>query len=96
MTDEQLCEQYIDLIKQHECYDKAMLNRLLTKHDHVPGYECMNDLSILWDYLEENNGLDERLELKFQSEYGWNKEYNEQQDQEWTELTKYLEEVGEI
>ena len=94
MTYSEICEQYIELIKKYD--DPVMLDRVLKKNNYELNYECMNDLSALHDYLDDNSGFDERMELKFQKEYGWCKEYHDQQDKAWSELTEDMQGAGLI
>ena len=84
------CEKYIKLIKACDNYDKAMLNRLLAKHNFQLNFDTMQDLSKLYDWMDKRNGFDERLGLKLKNSYGITKEYNEKIDAAFNKLEEQL------
>lgn len=99
MTPKEICTLYIDtLIKENQYYEPEKLNIILKKHNYELNIDCMTDLSLYYDFLDEmtDKHYDSVFNYRLEKEYGITKDYQEKIDNDWNELENDLRKSGDI
>ena len=91
-TESELCNAYIEIIKNNKCHDRDKLNAILKVNKNEFSIKCMMDLSDYYDIIDNELNTIKDIEFNYhlKKEYGITKEYNEKMDSEFSLLGAVL------